>query len=278
MFMLYALSSQLGTVVCGGPLVKLRELHEISAVKFLTDNKCMKKGNYSMAQVILNKMTPEEVNMDQLLEVDICENHQKILTNQHKTLRQKTCSVENCGKKGELDKLRVTFEMSLSAYQRLGVHIQVGSTVCSAHRKIINSWPEHQNPIIGTITTTQLANSFVPEVSLTTYNTTTTPDTSSLLPCSNNQHTSNQKRKSFYEALEKLPKIAKSYSESSSQNNSQPLISQGSTYSISSEAEEDNRLVQFNQLVSCLTKLDPVVGSAISAPLDLDVQERTLQR
>ena len=91
------------------------------------------------------------------------------------------------------------------------------------------------------------------------------------------------KRKSFSLALERIPKLARNDSlvdseDGSPANSQQLLMSQGSNFSVSSEAETEKRLEKFNEVISCITMLDPVLGSAISSPIDLHVQARTLQR
>ena len=138
LFRLYPLV--IGISVCGGESVTIKELSKISAINFLDSLKCYKKGtNYSMAEVILNKLTPEQqINLGKISDLDICESHKNYLTKYHKSVRQKTCAVETCNSLGESDKSRISFEMSFAAYQRLGLHITVGSTVCSGHRKQIN--------------------------------------------------------------------------------------------------------------------------------------------
>ena len=345
-FQLYALC--MGTSVCGGPRVTFKELTKTSAVNFLTNNKCYKKGSeYSMAQVILNKMTPEQVNMDKLGELDICESHKIYLTRKHKSVKQKTCALEDCSKLGETDKPRVTFEVSAAAYRVSGLHILVGSTLCSNHRKVISCQSHSSVPNVSqTISShsesssqplatndpqtldnqvtscflqvpTSLPNVTINHTSLTqvtsggssltnvTSSFITKPHLSSLPPntsvtpvspspthvtetLSSTQDTQGNeflssgkftsKRKSFAEALERLPKLARIDSLGDSESNSQNKLSQGSNYSASSEADTDKKQVQFSQVLSCLTMLDPVLGSSISAPLDLQVQARTLQR
>ena len=70
-----------------------------------------------------------------------------------------------------------------------------------------------------------------------------------------------------------------SFKESCSPANSQDLLfSQGSTYSVSSEAGEERRLNIFHELVSFIGKLDPELTSSFSSPLDLQVQATTLKR
>ena len=142
----------LGTSVCGGTSTTLRNLHQISAVNFLSNKLCHKKGTeYSLAQLILNKVTPEHIQVDKLSEVDICENHNSHLTHQHYSVKQKTCGVKDCKFVGEKDRKRVTFEVSDLAYENCGFHILVGAPLCQDHRKKINNQPPSNNPTITSV-------------------------------------------------------------------------------------------------------------------------------
>ena len=109
-------------------------------MKLLAANNCYNSRNgtdYSIGQLILNKVTPEIVNLNNLCELDICENHKQFLSRKHKSLRQKMCAFESCDKLGETVK-RVTFEVATAAYTDSGLHIHVGSSICSSHRKSLS--------------------------------------------------------------------------------------------------------------------------------------------
>merc|ERR1719318_1964317 len=102
---LFALS--VGAIVCGGPIAMVKELGQISAVDFLSSYKCHVRGsNYSLAHLLLNKVTPEKINVDLLGSLDICQDHSQKLTIKHKSVSQRQCCVVDCSKLGEADKNR----------------------------------------------------------------------------------------------------------------------------------------------------------------------------
>ena len=96
-----------------------------------------------------------------------------------------------------------------------------------------------------------------------------------------NVQQSRLKRKCLTDPQDKPPKLARQSStlssESSTPSKSQQL-SQGSTFSTSSDAEALRRLDNFGIMMSCLDSLDPELASSILAPFDLLVKDRTLKR
>ena len=435
------LFASVGAIVCGGPTSMLKDLDKISAVNFLSSYKCHVRGSYySLAHLVINKVTPERINVELLGSLDICQQHSQKLTIKHKSVSQRQCCVEECSKAGEADKnkqiRRVSFEVSENAFLSSGLHILVGSTLCCGHRKSINkdtnntqSTGNSAETLYQPTSTSALSNLATETLSLPPSSSTLSdlaaetlsqptssstlsnqaaetlsqltssstlsnlaaetlskptsssalssqaagtlsqptsssslcsqaagtlsqPTSSSTLssqaawtmslsqptsfsvssqaagtlshpnssssqaspsstlsqvavcvslsepirdqhetiskqPSGTNHHgtelqdpTATGKRKSFVAALEKLPKLVRLDSESSSLNSSsqQLMQSQGSTFSSTSEADEETQLKQFNSVISCLTQLDPVLDKPYLAPLDLQVQTRTLQR
>ena len=422
MFQLFPLPMGAG-VICEGPLLKLSDLFKTSAVDLLRKFNCNLKGvKFSIAQLILNKVTPEIVDFEKTGEIDICEHHKNLMTHKHKSLRQKTCAIVNCNRLGDTDRHRVTLEVSESVYKVSGFHVLVGSVLCARHRKDISSnlvigeppQPSVSSPVIPSVSTcivqdvskavptcsvqqvspvvtsaTQAVLSVstntggymysgkvasAPTIAVPTASISSFPIISTALGCSSPTLSScytstltvcstspsctvcplsqcsttpfatactlqsvssysaptistkpiassftvpnvttlttttasaymvpsvtscavstvlvpilststvggvSTKRSSYWEALERFPKVSRSDSETSSLSNSQQMLSQGSTFSTTSEAEAEARIEQFNKLVSSLAMLDPALGESLSQPLDLCVKERTLQR
>ena len=141
---LFALS--VGVIVCGSPTSSMKDLDKLSAVNFLVANRCHVKGsNYSIAQLVMNKLTPVLIDLEVLANLNICKNHIQNLTQLHKSVRQKQCSLATCSKPGER---RVSFEQSCSAYLSQGWHILVGSSLCCSHRKLVtNSMTQAESEI-----------------------------------------------------------------------------------------------------------------------------------
>ena len=83
-------------------------------------------------------------------------------------------------------------------------------------------------------------------------------------------HCKGLKRPSYTAALDifdKHPKLDTHLSVGSSATDSQPLMmSQTSTFSSTSEVSENIKQKQFDQVISCLATLDPVLSDAILAP------------
>ena len=270
---LFALS--VGGIVCGGPNSKLMDLDKISAVNFLVANRCYVKGsNYSMAQLVLNKLTPVQVKIELVANLDVCQNHILNLTHKHKSARQKQCGIDTCSKPGER---RVSFEQSCSAFLSQGWHILVGSSLCWSHRKLVmnnmtqdKSETELEQHIVGGSNTTQLTRDQSSQYDPSDFH------------CLKDDPSLVLKRPSFaadLENLDKKPKLDRQVSVGSSAADSQPLVmSQSSTFSSTSEVAEVDKLQKFNQVVSCIAKLDPVLSDSILEPVDLKVKTRTLKR
>ena len=132
-FQLFPLLSEMP---CEGSLSKLSDLEEISAVDLLERVNCnVKVTGLSMAQLILNKVTPEKVDISKVGGIDICNNHLSRLTYKHKSLRQKHCAIENCERLGETERPRVNLITSDAVLNVSGHHVLVGSILCSHHRR-----------------------------------------------------------------------------------------------------------------------------------------------
>ena len=82
-----------------------------------------------------------------------------------------------------------------------------------------------------------------------------------------------KKRKSFNDALNRLPEFTRKDSDTSPISNSQ-----GSSFSETSEAEAESSVDHFQLLVSCIVLINPSLAGALTEPFNLCVQERTLQR
>ena len=412
----------MGAVACEGPSSKLSDLNASSAGELLRKFNCPIKGSeVSIAQLILNKVSPEYVDIEKVRDVEICENHKNRMTHKHKSLRQKMCAVENCTRLGESGRPRVTLEMCQACYNVYGLLVPIGSTLCPSHRKdassvgkvstctkvstptvstvsittvntatvdMVSSTSSQKVPVVSVVSTHSLLESLSPVVTtdstdrvITSSNpkvsTASNPKLSSIptnkalttsphLVSSDSTHaiprtqssstasdyvsrvsttpalahvitttstnpvtessnypvtnTSTQivsttsittrtrastktvsatrlntsvhselylslpqrdnvpKRKCFSEALERLPKFSRTDSDTDSIGNSQPQLSQGSTFSTTSEVETETQRAQFNQLVACIALVDPVLAHSLSEPFSLGVQDRTLER
>ena len=62
-----------GTATCGGTTTKFDELN-VSATRVF---KSASVSNHTVADLIVNKITAETVDMTKIRDVDLCENHQK---------------------------------------------------------------------------------------------------------------------------------------------------------------------------------------------------------
>jgi hypothetical protein len=147
----------MGTVACEGPSSKLSDLNASSAGELLRKFNCPIKGSeVSIAQLILNKVSPEYVDIEKVRDVEICENHKNRMTHKHKSLRQKMCAVENCTRLGESGRPRVTLEMCQACYNVYGLLVPIGSTLCPSHRKDASSGGKVSTPTVS-ITTVNTA-------------------------------------------------------------------------------------------------------------------------
>ena len=65
----------LGTTVCGGESFTLGSL-KTSAKIYLSQHKCLQRGtDHTHAELIINRIIPDKVNMDKLCDIDLCDNH-----------------------------------------------------------------------------------------------------------------------------------------------------------------------------------------------------------
>ena len=124
----------IGNKSWGCQIVSLGSL-QTTAKLYLSQHQCLKKGaDYSNADLIINRLVPDKVDVDKLYNVDICNNHKRSLTVLHKSTRQKKCSYSDCTKTGQLTKSRVTFELSNNIFEVTGQHVPVGSVLCYDHQ------------------------------------------------------------------------------------------------------------------------------------------------
>ena len=62
--------------LCGGESVTMNKLSKVSAVSLLKSIPCYRKGNDSMAEVIVNKLTPDQhLDLTKLSDLDVCLSH-----------------------------------------------------------------------------------------------------------------------------------------------------------------------------------------------------------
>ena len=91
--------------------------------------------------LIVNKITPEHVEMSKLSEIVLCENHKKALTVHHKSLKCKVCAINGCSVLGDKDR-RVSLEMSEQIFLSTREHVLAGDAMCSKHRKHFSTLKE----------------------------------------------------------------------------------------------------------------------------------------
>ena len=137
--MLKLFQSLLGTTLCGGQTCTLGGLNT-SARVYLSQHNCLRKDtDYTNAELIMNRLIPDRIEIDKISDVDICDNHKRNLTVLHKSTRQKHCAFSECKKLGRINKPGVDFELSALLYERTGLHIPVGSVLCYEHRNLVTS-------------------------------------------------------------------------------------------------------------------------------------------
>ena len=130
-----------GDQECGGSVTKLRDLCYHDQNFFDKHNICVDDvKNETVADVIINKVTPISTNRDEVSSMTICEIHQKMLTYSHPTLRHVTCPMVKadgvkCKSKAEKGSSRVKFKTSSLIYQKTKQHLVVGALLCKKHRK-----------------------------------------------------------------------------------------------------------------------------------------------
>ena len=130
--------SKLCGTACSGEHVKLSTLNS-TVNQYLAQHSCLKRGtDYSYANLILNRVSPEHIDIQTVENMDICEYHKKSLTVLHKSTRQKTCSYCDCCKTGQ-SKSRVWFEVSVHIYNTYSQHVTVGSCLCYEHKALVRS-------------------------------------------------------------------------------------------------------------------------------------------
>ena len=105
--------AKVGEYCCQGNLWTLQDFLHVSAKTFLRDHHIMASQGKEMniSDVIINKISPDDIEVSKLGLVDICENHRKCLTVKHSSLRQKMCAIKDCTRAGEARR-RVSFETS----------------------------------------------------------------------------------------------------------------------------------------------------------------------
>ena len=111
----------------------------VSAKSFLAKHNVAVQIDATILEIIVNKITPQKVDVSKLNDVDICDGHRKMLTYQHKSLRHKVCSVSDCDKLGEQKRKRISLETSQIIYKITSQIIPAGSILCVQHRKKFNS-------------------------------------------------------------------------------------------------------------------------------------------
>ena len=133
----------IGGYKCEGQVLRLKDLDE-SAHNFLKDHNILSDDGQAVtiADIIVNKVTPFKIDVTQICHIEICENHRKCLTMKHKSLRQKRCCISECDKNGEI-KRRISFEASSKLYKITSQHVFVGAALCCKHRK---EWLDHSAP------------------------------------------------------------------------------------------------------------------------------------
>ena len=137
-------ASSIGGYKCEGQVLRLKDLDE-SAHTFLKDHNILSDDGQAVtiSDIIVNKVTPFKIDVTQLCQIEICENHRKCLTVKHKSLRQKRCCISECDKIGEI-KRRISFEASSKLYKITSQHVFVGSALCCKHRK---EWLDQSAPV-----------------------------------------------------------------------------------------------------------------------------------
>ena len=126
-----------GTATCGGSIIKFDELN-VSATRVF---KSASVSNHTVADLIVNKITAETVDMTKIRDVDLCENRQKALTVQHKSQKRKVCALNGCSSLGEKDR-RVSLEMSEHVFLNTREHVLAGDAMCHKHRQQFSTLKE----------------------------------------------------------------------------------------------------------------------------------------
>ena len=279
--------SKLVDIKCEGVFSTLSDLAYHDS-KFFIKHNINVKENTTIADLVINKLTPESVEINKLTSVDICESHMKMLAYNHKSLRQTLCPVlnsggSNCGKKGEAPtRPRVSFEVATLIYQMTNQHVLVGTTLCPKHRKQFtpckkelleeNEEDKYASDGVTVDEEDSKGGGVVADDDVDNIVEQTGPKMEEVLGIPRVIITPNRKRKSFLQAVESIPKLVKHESETSSAGaQSQPMDSQGSNFSLSSEIVMNRTQENFNKLIMCLVELDPSQADNISQPFDLTV-------
>ena len=78
-------ASSIGGYKCEGQVLRLKDLDE-SAHSFLKDHNILSDDGQAVtiADIIVNKVTPFKIDVTQICHIEICENHRKCLTVKHK--------------------------------------------------------------------------------------------------------------------------------------------------------------------------------------------------
>ena len=91
------------------------------------------ESSHTIADLIVNKLTPQRVDMRKISDIDLCENHKKSLTINHKSLRRKNCGLSGCNTLGEKDR-RISLDLSSKIFCETGEHVVAGDHLCWRHR------------------------------------------------------------------------------------------------------------------------------------------------
>ena len=251
---------------CEGPCHRFSELSKYDNNFF---EKYSIKGedakNMNMAHLIVNKLTPLEVDVDLMSTFDICEMHLQLLTYKHHTMRDIKCPIVDpkglkCKNKGETNRSRVNFKVAGNIYLVLKQHVTVGSSLCTTHRKkfsakeVPSEVPSNNEDLNKQVNGSgEDEQVFHGELAGDVWQ----PGDGAPGEDSVNAVTPGRKRACFLEANQTFPKLMKFDSESSSvrsQSQQQPE-SQGSTFSSSSDVTMDRALSNFIKLKSVLKEM-----------------------
>ena len=282
--------STLGSTVCGGQLSTLGALP--SAADYLGSHNCLIKGtNHSLAELVMNRIVPDRIDLEKIKDLDICDDHKRALTNRHKSTRQVKCSYPGCIKSGRKNKARISFEVSALLFDKCGVHIPVGYTLCHDHHNLVTQQSDglvemaSKNPLDGPAQPPESVDNSDEGLGFADKGTLceilTEKDMMNWNVLGHDQE--NKKRKQYPETYDQPSKLKResslAESESSCYSNSQSLVaSQGSTFSSTSDVLNFKNMDKFNCVLEYLKCTDLDLNDQLVKPLDLSVQYRTLNK
>ena len=129
---------KLGSAVCKGKLWTLKELDTKASIRMKSFKFC-DEDDSTLADLVINKITPEKIEISKLSNIDICDGHKRSLTDYHKSLNRKMCEIDGCENMGEVKKSKIKYRISLDVshniFARTNQHVPAGSTLCIKHRK-----------------------------------------------------------------------------------------------------------------------------------------------